>query len=149
MFNLLVSFWTFPRALCGLVSGSLWLPKWFPSSLHFCHVVNKIFKTATEKFPNSVYHRGIWDYRHYEILLACQKGKALPEKKIEHDVLGLVEAFTPEVHQLQFQIASKDQVAHRSYRAKSSRGKYLNLRLQASTVIIIYNKTRLNSMDLY
>lgn len=130
-------------ALCGCLSGFLLV------CLHFCHVANKIFKTATEKFPNSVYHRGIWDYGHYEILLACQKEKALPEKKIEHDVLGLVEAFTPEVHQLQFQIASKDQVAHRSYRAKSSRGKYLNLRLQASTVIIIYSKTRLNSMDLY
>lgn len=112
-------------ALCGCLSSFLLV------CLNFCHVVNKIFKTATEKFPNSVYRRGIWDYYggHYEILLVCQKGKALPEKKIEHDVLVLVDAFTPEVHQLQFQIMSKDQVAHRSYTAKSSRGKYLNFSL--------------------
>lgn len=71
-------------ALCGCLSNFLLV------CLNFCRVVNKIFKSATEKFPNSVYRRGIWDDGHYEILLVCQKGKALPEKKTEHDVLVLV-----------------------------------------------------------
>lgn len=65
--------------------------------------VNNMHKIAVGKFPNLVCHKDMWDYRHCEFQLTCQKEKNLPEKETEHEVVELLSTSTLEVRQLRLQ----------------------------------------------
>ena len=86
-------------AFCGCTSG-------FPLVCLPCYdvMVNKTHKAAIVKFPDTVYHKDVWDYRQYEIQLTCQKRKTLPEEETKREVVELMSTFTLEVHQLRLQM---------------------------------------------